>query len=71
MANLTAYSWPVSKLGEALEALAHTYGLTPTAIDIPAPPHALMQSADEALTRWIEVAADCLGLQAESVDAWR
>ena len=69
MANLTAYSWPISKLGEALEALAHTCGLTPTAIEIPAPPHALMQGADEALTRWIEAVAGGLGLEAESVDA--
>ncbi|MDP9144846.1 MAG: hypothetical protein M3N43_09155, partial [Actinomycetota bacterium] len=61
MANLTAFSWPVSKLGEALEALAHTYGLTPTAMETPAPPHDLMQGADEALTRWIEAAAGCLG----------
>ena len=68
MANLTAFSWPVSKLGEALEALAHTCGLTPTAIETPAPPHGLMQGPDEALTQWIEAAAGCLGLEAESVD---
>jgi ATP-binding cassette subfamily B protein len=69
MANLTACSWPVSKLSEALEALAYTCGLMPTAIEIPAPPHAPMQGADEALTWWIEAAAGCLGLEAESVDA--
>ena len=49
-------------------SLTHA-ALTPTAIDIPAPPHALMQGADEALTRWIEAAAGCLGLEAEPVDA--
>jgi ATP-binding cassette, subfamily B, bacterial len=69
VANLAACSWPVSKLDEALEALAHTCGLTPTAIDIPALPHALMQGADETLTQWIEAAAGCLGLEAEPVDA--
>jgi ATP-binding cassette, subfamily B, bacterial len=69
VADLTAFSWPVSKLGEALEALAHTCGLTPTAIEPPAPPHGLRQGADEALTRWIEAAAGCLGLEAEPVDA--
>jgi ATP-binding cassette, subfamily B, bacterial len=67
--NLAACSWPVSKLGEALEALAHTCGLAPTALETPAPPHGLMRGADEALTRWIEAAAGCLGLEAEPVDA--
>jgi ATP-binding cassette subfamily B protein len=69
VANLTAFSWPVSKLGEALEALAYICGLTPTAVDTPAPPPAVMQGADEALTRWIEAAAGYVGLEAESVDA--
>jgi ATP-binding cassette, subfamily B, bacterial len=69
VANLAAHSWPVSKLGEALEALAHACGLTPTAMGTPAPPPDLMQGADEALTRWIEAAAGCLGLEAEPVDA--
>src|SRR3712207_2336306 len=67
--NLTAFSWPVSRLGEALEALAHTCGLTPMTIEISAPPHGFTQGADEALTRWIEAAAGCLGLEAEQVDA--
>jgi ATP-binding cassette subfamily B protein len=66
--NLTAFSWPVSKLGEALEALAHTCGLTSIAIETSAPPHGLIQGADEALTQWIEAAAGCLGLEAELVD---
>ena len=38
-------------------------------METPAPPHDLMQGADEALTRWIEAAAGCLGLEAEPVDA--
>jgi ATP-binding cassette, subfamily B, bacterial len=69
MGDLDAFSWPLSKLGEALEVLARTSGLAPRAVETPTPPHEVMQGADEALTWWIEAVAGCLGLEAEPVDA--
>ena len=68
-----AYSWPVSRLGEALEILAVESSLKPRSVDIPAPPQGLGQfgitghNGCEALGRWIETAASCLGLEAEPV----
>jgi ATP-binding cassette subfamily B protein len=38
-------------------------------METPTPPHGLTQGSNEALTRWIEAAAGCFGLEAEPVDA--
>jgi ATP-binding cassette, subfamily B, bacterial len=68
MGDLDQLSWPVSRLGEALEALAHTSGLAPRAVEIPPPPHSLARDGTEGLGRWIEATAGSLGLEAEPVD---
>jgi ATP-binding cassette subfamily B protein len=67
MGELDKLSWPVSRLGEALEGLAHIAGLKPRAVEIPPPLHSLAQDGGEALGRWIEATAGSLGLETEPV----
>ena len=68
MGNLDELAWPVSRLGEALEALARTGALAPRSVEVPPPPHNLAQDGAEGLGRWIEATAGSLGLEAEPVD---
>src|SRR5437879_5841700 len=67
--NLDTLSWPASRLGEAMEALAHKSGLAPRPVKTPSPPNDLARNGNEALGRWIEAAAGCLGLEAEPLEA--
>ena len=59
-------AWPLSKLGDALEALASRSGLSPKAIETPRAPVTLA-SADAA-GPWIEAAARWMGFEAEPVE---
>jgi ATP-binding cassette, subfamily B, bacterial len=68
MGDLDTLSWPVSKLGEALEALARTGGLMPRSVEVPPPPPRLAWDGSEALGRWIEATAGSLGFEAEPVE---
>ena len=68
MDDLAKLSWPVSRLGEVLEALAHAGGLAPRSVELPHPPPGLAQDSGEALRRWIEAMAGALGLEAEPVE---
>ena len=68
MGDLDKLSWPVSRLGEALEALARTGDLAPRSVEVPPPPHNLARDGAEGLGRWIEATAGSLGLEAEPVD---
>ena len=68
MGDLDKLSWPVSRLGEALEALARTGDLAPRSVEVPPPPHSLARDGAEGLGRWIEATAGSLGLEAEPVD---
>ncbi|MCI0407630.1 MAG: ABC transporter ATP-binding protein, partial [Acidobacteria bacterium] len=61
-------TWPVSRLGEAIEALARKSGLTPRSVEIPTPPAGLTQGGSEALGQWIEAVANGLGFEAEPVE---
>lgn len=64
--NLDTLSWPASRLGEAMEALARQSGLAPRPLETPNPPNnGLARESSEALGRWIEAAAGYLGLEAE------
>ncbi len=64
---LAEVSWPVSRLGEAIEALARRSRLevraTGTPLTGPVPQNG------EALERWIQAEAEWLGLEAETVEA--
>ena len=68
MGDLDKLSWPSSRLGEALEALARTGDLAPRSVEVPPPPHNLARDGAEGLGRWIEATAGSLGLEAEPVD---
>lgn len=69
MSEIDALGWPMSKLGEAIEALARTSGLSPRAVEIPTPPEPLEQESGEAIGRWIEATAGWLGLEADPVES--
>lgn len=66
---LDALCWPVSRLGEALEALARHGGLKPRAASVPRPPEGLLQPDNVALERWLEGAAEWLGVETELLEA--
>ena len=44
MGDLDKLSWPVSRLGEVLEALARTGGLAPRSVEVPPPPPILHET---------------------------
>jgi len=68
MVNLDTRSWPVSRLGEALEALARQSGFSVKSVQTPTPPQDLATAGKDALGRWLE-AAGYPGLEAEPVGA--
>src|SRR5262249_54984594 len=69
MHDLNTLAWPVTRLGEALEALARQSGLAPRGRETLVPPAGLAQEDAAALGGWIETAAAWLGLEAELVEA--
>lgn len=67
MTALLDATWPVSRLGEAIEAAARASGLPVRSAPLPTPPPDLVRPGDALLSRWIEGAASTLGLEAEPV----
>jgi ATP-binding cassette subfamily B protein len=67
--DLHALAWPASRLGEAIELLVRKGRLLPHPGEVAAPPENFEQADDEALGRWIDVAAGRLGLEAEPVES--
>ena len=62
-------TWPASRLGEAIEAIARKSGLSPRHIDAPNPPATMTKGpATNALSGWVESTAGLLGLEAEPVE---
>jgi len=61
-------SWPVSRLGEALEALARQSGFSVKSVQTQ-PRRRIWQRLGDALGRWLEAAAGYPGLEAEPVGA--
>src|SRR4029450_8461305 len=70
MGDVDKLSWPVSRLGEVLEALARTGGLAPRSVEVPPPPHNLARDGAEGPGGWVEAKAVALGLEAEPVDVF-
>jgi ATP-binding cassette subfamily B protein len=68
MEALDTLAWPVGRLGEAMVALARHRGWPLRCSEAPACPAALVPDCPEALPRWLEAAADWLGLEAERVE---
>ena len=69
MRDLNTLLWPVSRLGEAMEALARRSGLAPRSVELPIPPQGLAQDGGETLSRWMALVASSLGCEAEPVTA--
>lgn len=67
LAGVERCSWPVARLGEAIESLARKCGLTSKQIETPVAPENLALMGDEAIRRWIEMAAGWLNIEAEPV----
>src|SRR5262245_24074770 len=67
MTDLATSAWPLSQLGEALQALARRAGLRPAGAGAPS----LLQfrGEHEDLERWLEWAGARLGIEVESVEA--
>lgn len=69
MDNLETLSWPMAKLGEAIEALGRRAGLSPHAVQAPVPPQDVDGNPNGAsLGEWIGLAATHFGLEAEPVE---
>ena len=66
--QLHAAAWPNSRLGELVENLARRAKLNSHPKNLPEPPGELFSAGDQALDRWLDVAAAHLGLEAEPVD---
>jgi ATP-binding cassette subfamily B protein len=67
-AELAGMAWPLSRLGEAVEALAHAADLVPAAqnLEMTSPPRDLDEAA---LSRWLEATALWLGVETQPVTA--
>jgi ATP-binding cassette subfamily B protein len=65
---LLNYAWPLSRLGEALAALAEASGLPLPLAEIPNLPQSLVHSEFEPINRWVEAATDQLGIEAEPLE---
>ncbi|WP_437308689.1 ATP-binding cassette domain-containing protein [Sorangium sp. So ce388] len=67
--SLEDCSWPVARLGEAVAALAQRGHLAPRGVAPPVPPADLLRPNDNVpLERWIEAAAQWLGIEADLIE---
>lgn len=67
--DLQTLTWPASRLGEAIEALARKGRLLSRPVEVPPLPQSLVQADDQVLGRWIEAVAGQLGLESEPAEA--
>lgn len=65
--KITTLAWPGFRLGELIENLARRGKLFPRSALMPLPPDHLANLGDEAISRWIDVAAGVLDLEADPV----
>lgn len=68
--ELSAYVWPVSRLGDLIENLARRSKLISHPEKLPRPPQSILEADDRAIGRWIDSGAGHLGLEAEPVDTY-
>ena len=66
--DLGTLSWPLSRLGEMIEALARRCGLFSGAVQNLTVPPNLKPDDDDSLGTWIDAAAARLGIEAEPVE---
>ncbi|MGE0133270.1 MAG: ATP-binding cassette domain-containing protein [Blastocatellales bacterium] len=67
--ELEKLCWPISQLGEAMRAVARHCKLSANDKEISGPPAALQIDQPNALSEWVETAADFLGFEAEAIEA--
>lgn len=66
--HLDRQSWPLSRLGEAIIALARMNRVDRRRIELPTPPQGLIEENGERLGQWIEDAASAIGMEGEPVE---
>lgn len=66
--DLNSLAWPASRLGEAVELLAHKARLATHPASSLASPADIEQAGDAALEQWVEMIAARLGIEAEPVE---
>lgn len=66
--RLETITWPVSRLGEAMEALALASGLAVRQVDLPAPPDDMEGRWEELAEWWPAAVARALEMEAEPVE---
>jgi len=66
--SLEKIAWPASRLGELMENLARRSRLVSHPFELPQPTTGAVNN-QEAISRWVMVAASNLGLEAEPVDS--
>lgn len=69
MSELGALVWPIVRLGEALEALARTAGLSVTGAIHGTAPAFGPETPRDVIVSWIDQACQQLGVEVEAVDA--
>jgi hypothetical protein len=67
--NFETDTWSVARLGDLIENLAKKSKLSSLGANLPAASENLLELDQPAMSRWIEVAAGCLGLESEMLDA--
>ncbi len=67
--KLHEWAWTTPQLGQALLALAQRAKLVPQVLDAPIVPAELASADADALNRWMMLAADTLGIEAEAMVA--
>ena len=68
-AALGSHGWPMSRLGEAVQALAQAVGVAVRESDTPSLPADLEPDDRERIDVWMEQAAAWVGVELEAVQA--
>jgi ATP-binding cassette subfamily B protein len=66
--DLTKICWPITRLGEALVALARKSSLHPNETEEISLPVFVLERGEEALDEWMDAASRSVGVAAEAVD---
>jgi ATP-binding cassette subfamily B protein len=67
--KVTDLSWPVERIGEALEALGEWVGTIRKTSPLPSPPSDVRDGVDQAVARWLPAAAAQLGVETLPIQA--
>src|SRR5688572_1652440 len=62
-------TWPIDRIGEAIEILADRAGFLARSVASPPTPARIVEASDETIARFVERTADAIGIESEAVDA--